>query len=78
MIVTDIEMPGMNGFDFASACRNNPNINGIPIVAYTATISDDVIKRSKVVGMQDCIVKTDRPGLLASVARCLIGKEVAA
>jgi two-component system chemotaxis sensor kinase CheA len=80
MIVTDIEMPGMDGFDFATACRNNPKINGIPIVAYTATVSDEVVKRSKTVGMQDCIVKTDRPGLLESVARCLSNgrKEMAA
>jgi two-component system chemotaxis sensor kinase CheA len=81
MIVTDIEMPGMDGFDFAAACRSNPKINGTPIVAYTATVSDEVIKRSKTVGMQDCIVKTDRPGLLESVARCLSNyrkKEMAA
>jgi len=79
MIVTDIEMPGMNGFDFATACRSNPNINSIPIVAYTATMSDEVMKRSKHVGMRDCIVKTDRPGLLESVARCLSSsKEMAA
>jgi len=79
MIVTDIEMPGMSGFDFANACRNNPTINAIPIVAYTATMSDDVMKRSKTAGMKDCIVKTDRPGLLESVARCLSGdKEMAA
>ena len=81
MIVTDIEMPGMDGFDFATACRSNPNINGIPIVAYTSTVSDEIVKRTKNVGMQDCIMKTDRPGLLESVARCLTShgrKEMAA
>lgn len=71
MIVTDIEMPGMNGFDFASACRALPGINGMPIIAYTATLSNEVVKRSQDVGMNDCIVKTDRPGLLQSMARCL-------
>lgn len=71
MIVTDIEMPGMNGFEFASACRSNPSINGIPIVAYTASISDEVLRRSKAAGMNDIIVKTDRPGLLQSVSHWL-------
>lgn len=79
MIVTDIEMPGMNGFEFASACRNAKQLHDIPIIAYTASMSDEVMKRSKTVGMNDCIVKTDRPGLLQSVARNLSEhKEVAA
>jgi two-component system chemotaxis sensor kinase CheA len=78
MIVTDIDMPGMNGYEFASACRKNPKVNGTPIVAYTATISDEIIKKSKGVGMQDCIVKTDRPGLLDSIARHLSAHKEAA
>ena len=78
MIVTDIEMPGMDGFEFASACRNNPGINGIPIIAYTATMSDEVMRRSRKVGMNDCIVKTDRPGLLESLAKHIsVPKEAA-
>lgn len=74
MIVTDIEMPGMNGFEFTSVCRSNPQIGGIPIIAYTATVSSEVMQRSRDVGMNDCIVKTDRPGLLQSVSRCLWGE----
>ncbi|NBX04043.1 MAG: response regulator [Alphaproteobacteria bacterium] len=71
MIVTDIEMPNMNGFEFTTACRSNPRVNGTPIIAYTATLSAEVVQKSKDVGMNDCIVKTDRPGLLESVSRCL-------
>ncbi len=79
MIVTDIEMPGMSGFDLATACRNAKHLNGIPIIAYTASMSDEVISKSKNAGMNDCIVKTDRPGLLQSVARHMQGhKEYAA
>ncbi|MDX1974567.1 MAG: chemotaxis protein CheW [Rickettsiales bacterium] len=72
MIVTDIEMPGMNGFDFAATCRKNPKVNGIPIIAYTASISHEVVKRSKDVGMNDCIVKTDRVGLLESLLHHMV------
>ena len=71
MIVTDIEMPIMDGFAFAAACRSNPQVNGIPIVAYTSSLSNEVVKRCKDVGMNDCIVKTDRPGLLEAVSQCL-------
>lgn len=71
LIVTDIEMPGMNGFEFTSACRALPGISNKPIIAYTASLSDDVMKKGKSVGMNDCILKTDRPGLLEAVSRCL-------
>lgn len=75
LIVTDIEMPGMNGFEFTTACRALPGLVGTPIIAYTASLSDEVMKRGKSVGMNDCILKTDRPGLLQAVSRCLTGRE---
>jgi two-component system, chemotaxis family, sensor kinase CheA len=75
LIVTDIEMPDMNGFEFATACRTNPNLSSIPIVAYTASLSNEVAARSREVGMNDCIVKTDRPGLLQAVSFCLTGQK---
>ena len=82
LIVTDIEMPGMDGFEFTSACRALPGVNGKPIIAYTASLSDDVMAKGKSVGMDDCILKTDRPGLLQAVSRCLTsqkdGEEAAA
>ena len=78
IIVTDIEMPIMDGFEFTTACRKNAQINGTPIVGYTASLSSDVIARSKDVGMNDCIMKTDRPGLLDAVAHLIISHKEAA
>jgi|CXWL01.1.fsa_nt_gi two-component system chemotaxis sensor kinase CheA len=79
VIVTDIEMPVMDGFDFVTACRKNSQVNGTPILGYTASLSTEVIQRSKDVGMNDCIVKTDRPGLLEAVAHWIVShnKEAA-
>jgi len=71
VIVTDIEMPVMDGFEFADACRKSQKINGTPIIAYTSSLSEEVAKHSKDVGMNDCITKTDRLGLLDSVAHWL-------
>ncbi len=75
MIVTDLEMPGMSGFEFASMCRNAQQTKDVPIVAYTASISEEVIRRSREVGMNDCIVKTDRAGLLDTVSHWLVESE---
>ncbi len=78
LIVTDIEMPVMDGFEFVTACRKSAQVNGTPIVGYTASLSKDVISRSKDVGMNDCIVKTDRPGLLDAVAHFIVAHKEAA
>ena len=72
MIVTDIEMPGMDGYEFAATCRSTPQLGKIPIVAYTSSMSDETIRKSKAAGMNDCIVKSDRSGLLDSVYHWLL------
>ena len=71
MIVTDIEMPGMNGFELALACRGATQTKHIPIVAYTSAVSEEVRKRSVDCGMSDCIIKTDRSGLLDTLSQLL-------
>ena len=82
MIVTDLEMPVMDGFEFATACRKSAKINGTPIIAYTSSLSSEVSQHSKDAGMNDCIMKTDRLGLLDSVGHWLAiaphHKEIAA
>ena len=72
MIVTDLEMPGMDGFEFAGACRQTKEWNKIPIIAYTSSMSDEVLRKTKAVGMNDCIIKSDRSGLLDSVYHWLL------
>jgi len=35
LIICDIEMPVMNGFDFLNQCRHNPNFSQIPVIMLT-------------------------------------------
>ena len=67
VVVTDIEMPDMNGFEFAEALRGNPRTAEIPIIALSAMVSADAIKRGREVGFHDFVAKFDRPGLVAAV-----------
>lgn len=75
IIVTDLEMPVMDGFEFATACRKSTKVNGTPIIAYTASLSEEVMQHSKDVGMNDCVTKNDRIGLLDSVAHWLVSHK---
>ena len=39
VLVTDIEMPEMNGFEFAENIRSDHNLNQLPIIALSAMVS---------------------------------------
>jgi len=78
IVVTDIEMPKMNGYQFASACRENDTIPRMPIVAYTSTVNGDTLALCQNAGINACIVKTDRGALLKAIATCLAGDREAA
>jgi two-component system chemotaxis sensor kinase CheA len=67
MIVTDIEMPGMNGFELAQAVRADQRTANLPIIALSALTSPDAIERGRQVGFHDYVAKFDRPGLLAAL-----------
>ena len=68
IIVTDINMPGMDGFRFAEACHAFPRSASIPIIGCTATMDQDTLRKSKNAGMVTCVPKNNRPGLLEVMA----------
>jgi two-component system chemotaxis sensor kinase CheA len=67
VVVTDIEMPEMNGFELAEALRGNPRTAEIPIVGLSARVSADAVQRGREVGFHDFVAKFDRQGLVAAV-----------
>lgn len=78
VIVTDIEMPEMDGFQFAERLRDESRYDHLPIIAFTSTINQSFISRSEEIGMNDFILKTDREMLVQSIARHLQRKLEAA
>jgi len=67
LVITDIEMPDMDGFELASALRANPQTAAIPIIALSAMVSSDAIERGRAVGFHDFVAKFDRTGLVAAL-----------
>jgi two-component system chemotaxis sensor kinase CheA len=67
VILTDIEMPGMNGFDLAEHLRDDPRMGHVPLIALSSAISPEAAERGRQVGFHDYVAKFDRPGLIAAL-----------
>jgi len=75
-IISDIEMPGMNGFEFAEHVRDEGPWRGLPMLALSSHATDRDLQRGRAVGFTDYIAKFDRDGLMASLARTLQHSQV--
>jgi two-component system, chemotaxis family, sensor kinase CheA len=78
LVITDIEMPDMDGFALAQALRATPGTADLPIIAITAMVSAEAIERGRAVGFDDFVAKFDRTGLIAAIKEQGAGIERAA
>jgi two-component system, chemotaxis family, sensor kinase CheA len=67
VILTDIEMPDMNGFEFAETIKADQKLAATPIIALSSMISPAAIERGRQAGFHDYVAKFDRPGLIAAL-----------
>ncbi|MDX5595392.1 hybrid sensor histidine kinase/response regulator [Pseudovibrio sp. SPO723] len=66
-IVTDIEMPEINGYQFCESLRSDTRFRHLPIIALSAVVTPQSIQQGRDAGFDDYVAKFDRPGLIASL-----------
>ena len=57
LIISDILMPGMDGYEFFKTCAENPNLNQIPFVFLSALSTPEDVRLGKLLGVDDYITK---------------------
>ncbi len=67
IVITDIEMPEMDGFDLAAAVRGDPRTAALPVIGLSSLLSADSVERGRQVGLHDYVAKFDRQGLIAAI-----------
>jgi len=67
IIVSDIEMPDMTGFEFAKNVRSGGKWQDTPLVALSARVRESDFEMGRTVGFTEYISKYDRDALLRSL-----------
>jgi two-component system chemotaxis sensor kinase CheA len=73
LVVTDLEMPNVDGFHLIKSIRAHPGLTNIPVLIVSSHASDEDHQRGLDAGADGYIVKTafDEAGLLSAVSRLL-------
>jgi two-component system chemotaxis sensor kinase CheA len=76
LVVTDLEMPNVDGFALTASIRAHPRLTNIPVLIVSSRASAEDHQRGLDAGADGYIVKTsfDEAGLLSAVSR-LLGRE---
>lgn len=59
LIITDIEMPEMNGFEFLEKLKTDEMFSDIPVIVVSSLLTEENKKRSAELGAEKYIVKND-------------------
>lgn len=75
LVVTDIEMPHLNGLELAERIRHTQHLAELPILAVSNLAGREDIEKAKTYGVTDYQIKLDPENLLLSVQRLLESKK---
>lgn len=67
LIITDIEMPQMDGLYLVRTIKENPKTRKVPCIVFSSMISPEISLKCKAVGADDQISKPDIDRLLVTV-----------
>jgi len=74
MIVTDLNMPNMNGLEMIREIRKSPTQTGTPIIFLTTESDPEMKAQAKAAGATGWLVKPFVPDQLVKVARKVLGR----
>jgi len=73
LILTDINMPEINGLEIVSFVKKHPQYSSIPTIIVSTEQSDEDIKKGLALGANDYVTKPFDPAKLKEVVLRLMG-----
>ena len=78
LLITDIEMPRMDGYEVATHVRNTPRLKGTPIVMVTSRVGDKHRNRAMELGVNAYLGKPFQEAQLLEAIKPLLASRRAA
>jgi two-component system chemotaxis sensor kinase CheA len=67
LVVTDIEMPNMDGFELTQKIKTDERYSAMPVIALTTLAGEEDVAKGKAVGIDEYHIKLDKERLMACV-----------
>ena len=68
-VLTDIEMPVMDGWELITEIRRDPKLKDIPIIAVTSVSGEQNVMKGKELGVDAYLLKLDREEILQTIKK---------
>ncbi len=78
IVITDLEMPVMHGYDLMAEMKRNPALSAVPIIVLTSRAGEKHKEKALEMGAQDYLVKPfEEQEMIGSLKRILSGAALA-
>ena len=67
LVLTDIEMPVMNGYEMVRRLREEKRLAGLPVIALSSLAGDEDVRKGLEAGVDRYLIKLDRTNLVETV-----------
>jgi two-component system, chemotaxis family, chemotaxis protein CheV len=74
LVVTDIEMPAMDGLHLCKRVKEHPKLKSLPVVVFSSLVSDSNVKKCEAVGADAALTKPQM-GRLVELLDKLLSRE---
>jgi two-component system, chemotaxis family, sensor kinase CheA len=68
VLITDVEMPGRDGFRLVEAIRGQGDFAHLPVIALSSRVSPEAIDQARKLRISEFVAKFDRSGLVSALA----------
>jgi two-component system chemotaxis sensor kinase CheA len=72
LIVTDIEMPNLDGFELMRKIKQDNRYAHLPVIALTTLADDKDRMKARKLGVEEYHIKLDRENLLKTIKKYII------